>query len=126
MILNVESLFSLSRMPSRAECSLLYQTPWFVLQDEWNTRVKDYCKKIFTHLECEYLLRKIYPGFPLKFQVSRSFSSSFREYFSPFLHSTCSLSVPNLVFSLWSAISPYFKIQLQRSLLFSQLRLIIF
>ena len=36
----MESLFSLRDLLSKAKHLLLYQTPWFVLQDEWNASIK--------------------------------------------------------------------------------------
>lgn len=113
MFLTMESSFSLHNLLSRAKCLLLYQTPWFVLQDEWKTRA------ISTVIKSQISNERAYkPELSLvMLQVSRSFSTSFREYFSPFLHSTCMLSVSNHVFSLWSTISPMFKIQLQGTLL---------
>jgi len=74
-----------------------FRTPWFVLQDERNVahnQAKGYEPKRPTSVRA-----LIEHGFMHYFTV-------LLNDFSPFLHSTSSLSVINYIFSLWPCVGP--------------------
>lgn len=96
--------FSLNNQLYKVSCLLLYQTPWFVFQDEWEMTPWN-IKPVKTGNLPKQDIERVHIS--LFRQISRSISPSLVECFSPFLHSTYTLLVFYIIFSLRSFISPY-------------------